>query len=76
MTQTDILTYTLPEYLASYLINGDASGLTEQEINEIDSFLKKEKISILSAGDEPFFKWRNDMNSQGATCLEYQAVAL
>jgi hypothetical protein len=31
-----IHTYTMPAYWASYLINGDASGMTDEEIRQCD----------------------------------------
>ena len=64
--------YTLPEFWASYLINGDASGLEDGEKEEIDAFLKNENLGhCLTCSDEPFFTWRHDGGNLGATCLEY-----
>jgi hypothetical protein len=64
--------YTLPEFWASYLINGDASGLEDSEQNEIDEFLKNENLGFcLSCSDESEFKWRNDANNLGGNCLVY-----
>jgi hypothetical protein len=40
--QIEVLEYTLPDYLAGYLINGDLDGITEEQRNEIDEYLKKE----------------------------------
>lgn len=37
----EIIRYRLPIYWACALINGDYSGLSEEEIQEIDAFLKK-----------------------------------
>jgi len=56
----------LPSFFAGYLINGDSSGLNEQEIQEIDSFLEKEGVGhCMSMSDETWFSWRNDMNTVG-----------
>ncbi len=64
--------YTLPEFWASYLINGDASGMEDNEQSEIDEFLKNENLGFcLSCSDEPEFKWRNDANNLGGNCLVY-----
>lgn len=64
--------YTLPEYWASYLINGDASGMEDNEQSEIDEFLKNENLGFcLSCSDESEFKWRNDANNLGGNCLDY-----
>ena len=35
-----IHTYTLPAYWASYLTNGDASGMTDEEIAQCDEYTK------------------------------------
>lgn len=40
----EIIRYRLPIYWACALINGDYSGLSEEEIQEIDDFLKKQKV--------------------------------
>jgi hypothetical protein len=56
----------LPSFFASYLINGDSSGLNDQEIQEIDSFLEKKGVGhCMSMSDETWFSWRNDMNTVG-----------
>lgn len=65
--------YTLPDYLACYLINGDSDGLKKEEISEIDSFLKKERITIISKTEESFFKHSNDLNNLGCHCSTYIA---
>ena len=49
----ETLTYTLPAYWASYLINGDASGLEPGEQEQIDAWLAKEGLpSPVSCSDE------------------------
>lgn len=37
----EIIRYRLPVYWACALINDDYTGLSEEEIQEIDAFLKK-----------------------------------
>lgn len=74
MTQLiEILEYTLPDYLACYLINGDIDDLTDSEKNEIDEFLKAEEIAIIEVMDDSSFRWRNDLNNVGALCSTYIA---
>lgn len=68
------VTYILPEYLASYLINGDHSGLTDQEVTEIDQFLAREKVNFVSCSDQGYFSHYNDLNNLGSTVLEYTAL--
>lgn len=67
--------YILPEYLACYLINGDTDTITEEEKQEIDSFLKKENLPLpVSCGEESYFAWSNDMNNIGANVIEYYFI--
>lgn len=51
-----ILTFEAPAYWASYLINGDDSGLSDElERNKIDKFLEAEKLPMpVSCSDESF----------------------
>ena len=67
------LTYTLPAYWASYLINGDASGISYQDKTQADSFLEREKLPFpVSCSDESWFAWHNDSgNNLGGDVLEY-----
>lgn len=66
-------TRTLPAYWASYLINGDDSGLTnELERSKIDDFLHREGLPMpVSCSDESYFKWGNDASDLGGDVLEY-----
>jgi hypothetical protein len=55
------MTYTIQGAAAwaSYLINGDASGLNESDIAECDKWLNKELADneeIIDCG-EPYFSW-------------------
>lgn len=38
----------VPTYALCYLVNGDATGLTEQEVNEIDRLLREQSVEIVS----------------------------
>lgn len=69
----EILEYTLPDYLACYLINGDAIGLKTEEIAEIDAFLKKEDVCIVAVNDDSHFRWSNDLHGAGSNCSTYIA---
>jgi len=70
----ETLEYTLPDYLACYLINGDEDGITDNEKAEIDAFLANEGIKIVEVKDDSSFRWCNDLNSnQGANCSTYIA---
>lgn len=65
-------TYTLPAYWASYLINGDASGIDDEEQAACDSFLESIPGWICSdCGNESFFSHCNDAGTLAGDCLEY-----
>lgn len=54
-------TYTLPIYWASYLINGDASGLEDNEQEEIDAWMESEQPgSCVDVGEDYWFSSYND----------------
>lgn len=71
-----ILEYRLPDYLASYLINGDASGLEGAEQAEIDLFLDEEKITILEMRQDSSFYHSNDLHNMGCNCSTYIATPI
>jgi hypothetical protein len=55
--------YQLPTYWASYLINGDASGLNEDEERQINEWLEKNQPGhCVNVGEEHWFASRNDAN--------------
>lgn len=66
--------YQLPVYWASYLINGDASGLENGEQEEIDAFIEKEStpfpICFIDCG-ESYFSLRNDANNLGGDVCDF-----
>lgn len=58
-------TYRLPEIWASYLINGDASGLEDEERRQADDFLTLRKLSWpVSCQSVGFYHW-NDAHDLG-----------
>lgn len=63
--------HTLPIYWASYLINGDSSGMDENEIKEIDAYLSKYPHHYCIGVQECGFQWRNDANNLGAECGDF-----
>ena len=72
----EILEYRLPDYLGSYLINGDASGLQDDEIDKIKQFLEEEGISIMEMLDDSSFYWSNDLDNLGANCSTFTAIKI
>lgn len=72
----EVLEYTLPDYLACYLINGDIDGIGESEKNKIDSFLASQNIRIVGKlNDSSFCHW-NDLYNIGANCSTYIAYKI
>lgn len=68
-------TYTLPAIWASYLINGDASGLTIQEQRQADDFLTLRKLEWpVNCGDVGF-RWCNDAHDMGGSAALGQECA-
>lgn len=67
---------TAPDYWASYLINGDASGLEQEEIDSCDLWLEREfsKAPVSCVGAEYVgFLWRHDARgfALAGDCIEY-----
>lgn len=61
-----VVTYTLPVYWASYLINGDPSGLNDGEQETIDRWMRNERPGYpVDCGDESWFAYTNDATRLG-----------
>ncbi len=58
------ITYTLPAYLASYLINNDASGITSEDQYYADKFLADRNLPMPSTCGESYFSGRNDIGDK------------
>ncbi len=66
--------YDLPVYWASYLINNDASGMTDSDRFTCDDFLAVRGLrrsDCLSVSDDTWFAWRNDANDVGGDVATY-----
>lgn len=69
------------EYWASYLINGDASGLTPEEKAACDNWLSIELEpgeTIVDCEDEGRFTWSYDLHThtgiRGGSVLDYTVI--
>ena len=79
---TKTLTITLPAHWASYVINGDSSGLTLEERGVADRAINREcgdKWSIVSCNCVPQFTWSYRLYDPESDCcggevLDYIAI--
>lgn len=68
-------TYILPSYWAPALINGDYSGLTDEESAELDQWLTDQPEGwAVGVSEETFFSCSNDANNLGADCAEFTFI--
>lgn len=71
----EIVELMLPAYLAPYLVNDDRSHMTDEEVNEIDTYLSEQGLRVVGCPDgEPEFRWSNDLNNVGSDCLLFTAT--
>jgi len=67
--------FPMPAYWASYLINGDASGITDEEKQAADAHLEAEGIvHVIDCADEAYFSWSYDLHGgicSGGDLLDY-----
>lgn len=64
--------YTLPASWASYLINGDATGLSRGEEEQIDAFLARKNLpSPVDCSENSWFAYHNDSGNglSGTVCI-------
>ncbi|WP_048647514.1 hypothetical protein [Nitratireductor soli] len=69
------ITLTAPSHWASAIINGDYSGLDEEDVSALNSFLALQGVSFSDAltCEDAGFRWRHDASPAvgGADCQEY-----
>lgn len=68
----EVIKYRLPVYWAGALINGDYTGLSDEEEQEINDFLKQAEGSPVSVEweTEGFYRC-NDANSMAGDCADF-----
>jgi hypothetical protein len=71
------LTYKLPAYWASYLVNGDASSLQDGEEQQIKYFLACHALgSPCDVSEDQYFSHSNDAHTGlGGDCCDYTFFA-
>ena len=69
MQRPKLIDYKLPAWAMSYLINSDASGLTDEEKNKVDDFVRNEinsngwpQFHVVCPDNESYFSWQNDID--------------
>lgn len=66
------VTFEAPAYWASYLINGDYSGLEPAERQAADAFLRREELPApVSCGDNTFISHFNGLQTE---MMEYTSL--
>lgn len=69
-----MMIYTVPVWALGYLINGDESDLSPEELETINNFLIKEKLASghwsLDPDQEPYFSWSNDLKKVGGSVID------
>lgn len=66
-------TYTLPTWAEYYFATGETSDMTEEEINEAESFLLRNNLRdavVETDINSASFSWRNDLNNIGGDVVE------
>jgi hypothetical protein len=66
----EVESYTAPSAWASYLINGDDSGLDPSEVSEADAFVSKVGAGAPVTCDDAGFRWHPDFGMPG-DCQTY-----
>jgi hypothetical protein len=69
----ETITYELYSHWASALINGDRSGLDDEDEKELDAFLETvpEGYDIIECSGEEYFCHSPDCGGLAGTVLEY-----
>lgn len=73
----DLISFNIPEWAASYLINGDASGLEDDDHKKVERFESKVakkfgNAHFMLGDDEDMdlgFCYRNDIDNLGSNCM-------
>lgn len=64
-------TYTAPSYWASYFINGDSSGMEDDEIATADAFLAWVGLGAPVDCEDAGFCHSNDAGTLAGDCMTY-----
>ena len=69
----DFYTFTISQHFSSALINGDYSGLTDNEVKDLDLFMDNLPISFIDfdCESEPFFA-KCEICGLFSECLDFK----
>lgn len=70
----ETLTHSLPAYWASYLINGDDSGLSAEEKQEADDYLEKNNFPNFVDVGESYISRGNDATDLLCDTADYSEL--
>jgi len=71
MDKVKTIEFIVPEWAICALVNDDYDCLEDQDILDIKTFIKRNKIqSVSPTHDEPYFRRYNDVNNLGANCYD------
>lgn len=74
MENRELQDYVLPEWSLSYLVNGDRSCLSDDEVKLIDEWYDKERIMFIAEiSEESFFCHKSCIGTLGSTCYTVKA---
>jgi len=76
-TTKEVLEFIIPQWAVCALINGDLSGLDDQDIEKLKSFtdktIKKYGNADFMLGEESensYFRWSNDILNEGDNVIK------
>lgn len=69
----------IPTHLLGYIINGDSTGLTEQEVNEVDSLFCELGVEIVSPPSveeewQPYFTYYPWIGGLGCEVIDCTVI--
>lgn len=69
----------VPTHLLGYIINGDSTGLTDEEVNEVDSLFRDLGVEIVSPPSaeedwQPYFSYYPWIGSLGCEVIDCTIV--
>ena len=72
--KVELIEYTLPNWWGPYLLHGEFSGYTSDELKSMDEFLERENIRFVQVDDENFYSDRNDIYDKPEVCSIFLAI--